>query len=123
MMSTMTHLSRKLVVFVSLLCYLAAASAASAHAFVMMDTGESAPMMASMVIEAESTKENCHSPNTPPCEQSESTACKIFCAAMAQAVAQTTDTIGLDIAPAVSILPFQSAILSRQLSVEPHPPK
>ena len=119
----MTHLARKLVVFVSLLCYLAAASAASAHAFVMMDRGEATAMMATMAIEAEGANENCHSPNTPPCEQSESTACKIFCAAMAQAVAQTTDTIGLDIAPAVSILSFQSAILSRQLSVEPHPPK
>jgi len=119
----MINLARKFAVFTSLLCYLAATSVASVHAFPMTDSGESTPVMSTILMEEEGLNDTCHSPNTPPCEQSASTTCKIFCAAMAQAVAQTTDTIGLDIAPAISIPSFQSAILSRQLSVEPHPPK
>jgi len=119
----MINLARKFAVFTSLLCYLAATSVASVHAFPMTDSGESTPMMATMMVGGESLDENCHSPNTPPCEQSESTTCKIFCAAMAQAMAQSNETDSLDIKPAISVVSFQSAILSRQLSVEPHPPK
>ncbi len=119
----MKHLARKIAVFLSLVCYFAAVSVASVHAFPMIESSESPSTMSAMMLDQADVEGNCHTPNSPPCEQSESTACQIFCAAMAQAMASAFEITSFDVKPTVSVAAFHSAILSRQLAVEPHPPK
>lgn len=121
--------TRKIVIVVSMLCYLASASVAAMHALPMSmnDRANTALVFESphvqLVSDAEAGGAHCHSPDNEQADSLETTTCTIVCAALAQAVAENASlTISLEV-PVQSATLLSPLVISRQLDVEPHPPK
>ncbi len=77
-------------------------------------------VVAAMVDEIEM---NCHSPEAPPCGNTDSTACKVCCSAMSQVATITGNSVQLDSITSTSVTVTRNSVLSHKLPVEPHPPK
>jgi hypothetical protein len=114
---------RKFTVSIALFCYLAATMLASAHAVPISKPGDSDSAMVDSVVNIDHISSHCQLPDTPPSGQSDSATCKIFCAVMAQAVSQAVESLFVDVNPLNARAFFQTTVFSRQLSVEPYPPK
>jgi len=133
----MIHLARKLAVFTSLLCYLAATSLASAHAFPMKsnmggsDRVTSITKMDSAEDESDGLKDQqpktmmaCHqSANTSPDTANASGLCKIFCSAIGHAFLSSEGAVVVSIFHPTSPNTEISSLTTRQLTVEHQPPK
>ena len=114
--------ARKTLTLLSLACYLMASSVGAVHAIPMAvamggDGSEQVSMPADM------NDEDCHSPQKPPCEMSGSSSCKIFCSAMGQGIADTIEFRQSEVSPSSVIAMATSLLLTRQLAVDPRPPK
>jgi len=112
-----------MIVLLSLLCYSAGSVAALEHSFPMLKQEPAEPVSSVMVAMNDEIEMNCHSPETPPCGNPDSTACKAFCSAMSQVAAIIENSIPLDSISSTSVTFTLSSVLSHQLPVEPHPPK
>ncbi len=121
-------LARKIMIAVTLFCYLAASSVASAHGFSSLtlnltDSPASQATLMPVTPIDEAQVINCHPSVTQDDDKSGSTACKIFCSVMAHAVVDTIDSITFDVKPLTGVAFLHVSVLSRQLAVETHPPK
>lgn len=121
--------TRKILVFISLLLYLAATSAASLHAFPMSGLATS---NASIITQAQPEQiqdghESCHTTNLEvkgaSGEQPHSAACEVFCAVMAQALSIDYQSPLTSLVASSKATRFSKSHLSYQTPVEPRPPK
>ena len=147
----MKQSTQRVIATLTLLCYLVASSVAAAHAFPMATSGERVlgdgvtPNNQSLIplssllsfsnqsastnstkvddLKMDRSSMNCHSPDLPMADQAEATKCKIFCSAMAQAVTISWLIFASQSRPTTSLVSLKSEVQSRQLSVEPYPPK
>lgn len=121
--------TRKALVFLSLLLYLAATSAASLHAFPMSGLAISDTSSVTQVQpeQIKDSREPCHTTNLEvndaSGEQPHSAVCEVFCAVMAQAL-----SIDYQSSLASSVASSKAAHFSKihpsyQTPVEPRPPK
>ena len=113
----------KLTLVFSLVCYLAVSSIAAAHAFSSLDSrmgikSDSAEIMPDCHQEGLSSVDSVHDE-----ELNTVSPCKIFCSAMANIVPTEFGSIFSFIKPTVAVTFLSENLLSRQLAVEPHPPK
>lgn len=101
-------------------CYLTVASIAAAHALPNLTLGSTAGGGLEVSI---SQSANCHQAESQTITQQKTSLCEIFCAATGQALQLTHLSVIADIFNPSKQARINSALLSRALAVEPHPPK
>lgn len=105
----------KLITWISLICYLAVASIASAHAFPMMSLN-------SQQNDQTMSQASCHQ-GKGLIKATSLSVCKIFCAAMANVIPTISSQVVLASFVSEEIVYFGSPLLNRDPELEPQPPK
>ena len=113
-------ITRKAFVLISLVFYIAAASAASLHAFPMIESQSN-----QVVTEINQGDSNhCHTENTKNENQSESSlACDVFCSVMAQVISAEPHSYPDNAARNSNMVEFRESHISLDYQVEHRPPK
>lgn len=119
-MSLMNTSFTKFVTGVVLICYLAAASIAAAHAFPKAIGGE---MKVASSVFAMDDRSDCHQNSDTKSNAASMSACKIFCAAMGNVLINSVSFIQPITPNNVYIASHNSVLDDSVPSIEPHPPK
>lgn len=110
----------KLITSITLICYLAVASLAAAHAFPMMKSTNSTDSGVQIIDETLSM--NCHE-TASSIKKASPSLCKMFCAAMGNVIPNAPELsfAKLDVSSKITFL--SRGLVTREPEVEPQPPK
>lgn len=114
----------KIVTLFTLVCYLAVSSVAAVHAFPSFDDQPDSAQSVSMpAATSEMMQVNCHESAAQSSGKTSVSLCKMFCSSMCTAVPNEFVLLLESVEPAKQIMHKKIERLTRQLTVEQHPPK
>jgi hypothetical protein len=113
----------KTLLSITLICYFAVSSVAAVHAFPKALSGVASLGDASSVTLQPEMTQNCHQQQSVDESQGSVSSCKIFCAAMASAIASNfvSDLLANILSSEIAFI--GKGLHTRDLGMEPHPPK
>lgn len=111
----------KIVTRIILVCYIAVASIAAAHAFPKA-IGDELNTMSSSSTSLQ-VNSDCHQSTESDSATSSVSACKVFCAAMGNVVINHLTSVAATRPSSLSIVFSGLGVTDSDLSLEPHPPK
>ena len=104
-----------------LVCYLVVSSLATVHAFPSFD-GLS-DVTQGILLSSEDMQANCHQNIDDSSDSTKVTACELFCSAMGNVISNEIFIEADSVRPTQDIQFFTLALSTRQIALEPHPPK
>ena len=113
---------KKILILVSVLCYLVVASVAAVHAYPAMSdaVADSSTLASGSGLD---DQPNCHESRDMSPDSAASGLCKIFCSAIGHAMTTDTASEVISLVPLVQVSTLSGSIVTRQLSVEQQPPR